>query len=513
MRLQFCVVCLFLPTASAVATKYKAHDAQGKNESYTDKMYAVSTPMLHAVGDDRSVGSAQYETDSRSLAGQLLQINRYQSRLGQFQLQLQTVTQKYMEHAADQLSGVTLRATPAEKPALQQIAQQMALPVVGIIGGGLLMCLDVKVVGLTIMFFGSQIGLNIYMKLVLSEAEISEELHMRGVPAAFLVTAIQQLISFILFALFLGATYFTPFRYTPKRLTRWSDVAKVFLLGAAFAANIGLNNFSLSYLPISTNVTIRSCVPLATYVLNKLIRSITKSDAVADDRELLLLTIGVLGAGLVTVAQAGGRVPQPGADSEHFMLGVIISVVSVLACGLNLVLAGLLGSEVKLNPLDTLWYMSIPVAAMLVPLASIAHPCSWPGLNPATDWQVMMKVLQLSPNVVLLMLFSGVLATGYNFLMYVLVQTVSASYTALAGNFNKVPTIMLSLLLGMEQLPQGNLKFLMLIGVLANIVSFAMFNTMRSPEKKDQANLEKKDQANLKQQEHNFEVNPDKPDV
>jgi len=163
------------------------------------------------------------------------------------------------------------------------------------------------------------------------------------------------------------------------------------------------------------------------------------------------------------------------------MLGILMSVLSVLACALNLVLAAVLGSDMKLNPLDTIWHMSIPVAIMLCPLACVSHPCSWPGLKRANDWQVVLKVIQLSPTkTIILTILSGVLAAGYNFLMYFLVQTFSATHTAFAGNFNKAALIMLSLLLGMEHLPGGRWGSLMIFGVIVNVVSFTMYGSVRS---------------------------------
>ena len=42
------------------------------------------------------------------------------------------------------------------------------------------------------VYFAGQSSFALYMKLVLSEETISRELNLRGMPAAFLVTAIQQ---------------------------------------------------------------------------------------------------------------------------------------------------------------------------------------------------------------------------------------------------------------------------------------------------------------------------------
>lgn len=458
-------------TASAVNVKPRMHKVQGTGKNRAVSTSEIGTSFLSAGADATKVLSVQNLTQGKTHAVGLLETNMHQFQ--QAAVGLQLVGAQYMENAADQLSGSMQQQTATE-----DVVLQMTVPVVTIIGGGLLMAVGAKFCGLAMLFFGGQTGLNIYMKLVLSQAEISKELHMKGIPAAFLVTAIQQVVAFAFLALILGAVYFTPYRYTPKPLTSWSDVAKVFAFGSAFAANIGLNNFSLSYLPISTSVMIRSSTPLATYAVHSVISFMNKSKAESGGIEVVYMMLGVFGAALVAVAQSGGTSQEVG-DVGNMMLGVFMSVLSVLACALNLVLASVLGSDMKLNPLDTIWYMAIPVALMLCPLASVPHPCSWPGLSTANDWQVVWKVMQLSPKMMLFTIFSGVLAAGYNFLMYFLVQTFSATHTAFAGNFNKAALIILSLLLGMEALPSGRWGTLMMFGVFVNVVSFTMYSSVK----------------------------------
>lgn len=466
------IIFLLLAPACAVTIKHNTVELTGRGQSNNASISEARTPKA-PEGDAKGIRSIQLlETD--------------QSEAQQAAIGLQRVTMKYLETAADQLSIDMPLAMGVQQQAGQDIVTQLAVPIVSIVGGLVLMCVGAKFCGLFMLYFGGQAGLNIYMKLVLSQAEISKELHMKGIPAAFLVTAIQQVTAFVFLASILGVAYLTPYRYTPKPLSSWQDAAKVFIFGIAFAANIGLNNFSLSYLPISTSVMIRSSTPLATYGVSVLMSFMKGTSAGGSSTEVQFLLIGVFGALLVAAAQSGGK----SEDVEGFgtmILGIFMSVLSVLACALNMVLASVLGSDLKLNPLDTIWYMSIPVAVVLMPLVFVPHPCSWPSLNPATDWQVVMKVIELNPRMMLFTIISGVLSAGYNFLMYLLVQTLSATHTTFAGNFNKAALIMLSLLIGMEKLPPGRWGALMVVGVIANVASFSMYSYVRASAKKAEA--------------------------
>jgi len=67
----------------------------------------------------------------------------------------------------------------------------------------------------------------------------------------------------------------------------------------------------------------------------------------------------------------------------------------------------------------------------------------------------------------------------YNVLQYGIVQTLSPAHTTFAGNFNKAATIVLSLLVGLESLPEGKWGPVMLFAVFGNIVAFTAFNVVK----------------------------------
>jgi len=136
----------------------------------------------------------------------------------------------------------------------------------------------------------------------------------------------------------------------------------------------------------------------------------------------------------------------------------------------------------RLSGWDSMWYMSIPSAAFLMPpVFLVSHPLQWPTTFSAfglTDWQVFRTIFTLSPSTFAMILLSGVLSLGHNLVQYMMVQSLSATHTAFAGNVNKAAMIGLSLCLGFEDLPGGIWSPVMLSSVLGNFVAFTAFTAL-----------------------------------
>lgn len=304
---------------------------------------------------------------------------------------------------------------------------------------------------------------------------------MKGIPGAFLITALQQLVSFALLVPTILVLWPTRWRYTPKPLTTRRAWAGVCGLSLTFALNIGLNNLCLSLLPMSINLMIRSCIPLATWAMQGLVAMFSPgglSGGKMCSVELMLMLAGVFFAGLASIAKEEGS--SDSSESKDLGLGVLVGVLSLFACAAYLIFAQWLGQDVKLNPLDMTLYMSVPAALFLVPLILfLHHPVGWKGFGPLTDWQVMQEVLQLSPFTLLLCAMSGVFAVVYNTLQYAMVSELSATHTAFAGNFNKAATIVLSILLGLESLPKPPWGQVTLLCIFGGIGSFTAYSVLR----------------------------------
>merc|ERR1712066_533276 len=113
-----------------------------------------------------------------------------------------------------------------------------------------------------------------------------------------------QMVSFVVFCIYFGAVYFTPYRYMPKQLKTPFEVFTVVVFGCVFALNIALNNFSLGYISIAVNLIIRSCLPLTTFLSQQGLATFGlypfKPCRLV---EIGLMVFGVICAGVFTLAQ------------------------------------------------------------------------------------------------------------------------------------------------------------------------------------------------------------------
>mmetsp|Transcript_97541 Transcript_97541/g.262048 ORF Transcript_97541/g.262048 Transcript_97541/m.262048 type:complete len:451 (-) Transcript_97541:251-1603(-) len=355
------------------------------------------------------------------------------------------------------------------------LVKQLFVPVMALILG--LICLQAKgalnTMGKIMVYFGAQTFMNLYMKAVLSKSVVSSELGMAGVPAAFAITAIQQLVSFVLLGVGVLGSQLTPWKYTPKKLTTPRQLGMVLCFSLSFTLNIALNNFSLSMLDISVNLIIRSVAPLTTLIVQVAFTRCLGSKSL-EPVEIGLMLIGAL-CGLIAVIAKGHGLTNA-ADSSHLIWGGCICLFSLFSAGMELVLAGLLGSGLGLNPIDTTFYMAVPVALLLsLPIFFVQHPVAWAGHGLMTDFQILKEVIALSPGTFGLALFSGAFAMVYNILLYNIVQTLSPAFSAFTSNFNKAATIALSVLLGFEVLPGAPWGMVQVFGIAGNMVAFTVY--------------------------------------
>jgi len=367
---------------------------------------------------------------------------------------------------------------------------EAVIPMAALGVGCILVGIGLKTVGILSIYFGMQSGLSLYMKTMLSQAVVSQELGIKGVPAAFLVTSIQQGVAFLVLCLALLVLQFIPHEwvgltepYRLKRLETKKEWGAMLVFSLAFAVNIGLNNFSLSLLAVSLNLIVRSCLPIMTLTVQALLGTAGP----VRSTEVVLMMAGVFFASLSVLAETEDS--QSNAESNsNLILGLTMCSVSNLAAALNLVLAAAFGTYMKMSPLDTTFYMALPVALLLLPAAAYAaHPVSWPGAGLMTDFEVMRRVLQLSPSTMVWLCFSGVFAAGYNVLNYTVVQKLSATQAAFAGNFNKAASIALSISLGLEHLPSGAWGALMVLAIAGNVGSFTRYSLLKSAERRSSA--------------------------
>jgi hypothetical protein len=358
-----------------------------------------------------------------------------------------------------------------------ELVNRCAMPCIALaLGLSLLLFETSKTAGRLLCFLGAQTGMLFYMKEVLANQSISEGKN--GFPAAFAVTGLQQLTGFVLMMAWMCISRFTPYQYVPKRLNSWTDCVAVLLFSFAFTANIALNNYSMALIPISVNLIIRSCFPLPTFLAQKLVSWCTKDNKVKDSSlvELGLMLLGVLCAVIAVIAKmkSAGTLAS---ESRNLVWGVTVCVISCFAGSTNLVLAGLMGTALKLNEFDTVIYTALPASALLLAAMSIPHVVPWgEDGSTLTDWEILEEVWDSNQGVVYLAALSGVFALGFNLLKYGIVQRLSATHTAFAGNFNKAFTIVLTMLQGLEPWPSDGWGWLMVSAYMGNIAAFTGYN-------------------------------------
>jgi len=372
------------------------------------------------------------------------------------------------------VSSAPLEVGSASRRQQGRLLKELAVPIAAILCGlAALQVESTKLLGKIALFFGAQTFMNLYMKAVLSKSVVSSEFGMAGVPAAFAVTAIQQLVSFALLGAGTLVSQLTPWAYTPKRLTTPKQLGMVLCFSLSFTLNIALNNFSLSMLDISVNLIIRSVAPLTTLIV-QLVFSRVLGFKPLEAIEIVLMIAGAV-CGLVAVIAKGHGLTNA-ADSSHLVWGGCICLFSLFSASMELALAGMLGSGLGLNPIDTTFYMAIPVALLLAaPVFFVPHPVAWSAHGLMTDFQILKEVIELSPGTFGLALFSGVFAMVYNILLYNIVQTLSPAFSAFTSNFNKAATIALSVLLGFEVLPGAPWGMVQVFGIAGNMVAFTVY--------------------------------------
>ncbi|CAJ1406518.1 unnamed protein product [Effrenium voratum] len=213
--------------------------------------------------------------------------------------------------------------------AISGVAKEVSIPLIALLLGALSRPVpQLRTASLLMIYFGAQTGIMLLAKSIISSAIVSHELDLHGLPAAFLMTAVHQVTTFALFGGAFFVSRFTPWPHIPQPLTSWLEVRLILAFSASFAANIGLNNFSFQFLPLSLNLVIRSCLPIATAFVQAL-RPHKGSEPVKGTtlQELMYMVLGVICAvvGVVAqtkaVAKAGGEHLVP----RNMGLGVLRS--------------------------------------------------------------------------------------------------------------------------------------------------------------------------------------------
>ncbi|CAK0899169.1 unnamed protein product [Prorocentrum cordatum] len=392
-----------------------------------------------------------------------------------------------------------------------KLVKELGISAICIVGGACLCMLkkfpQLMTPGLLLIFFGAQTGMNMYMKAVFSTATVldpapakycaelsaSDSCAWMGFQASFFVTGIQQFGGFVIFWLLflpakaLGFNKLGDKEIEIKKLTSQNEVIAVLCFSASFTMNIALNNMSMSLIPLTLNLIIRSCLPLSTFLAQWLLTKYTTGEG----KPCKAIEIGLmmLGAAMMCVcvwakiaAEAEGESHKKGAtgESAKTVVGVMYCVVSLFSGSVNLALAGILKTSVKLDGFNTVVYNSIPAAIILLPfMFLLQHPVKhWDGVGYTNDAWVVGQVWEHSKSTFVFGASSALASLVYNILQFSIVQHLSATHVAFAGNFNKAATVPLALLVGIDHLPQAPYGAIMVVSAIINIIAFAAYNVV-----------------------------------
>lgn len=392
-----------------------------------------------------------------------------------------------------------------------KVLKECSISVICIVAGALIcaLCKKWTTPGLLIIFFGAQTGMNIYMKAVFATSEVLPQAPAEycadlaegeecgpwmGFQASFFVTGFQQFSGFIIFwIVYLPLKSLGVVTSEIKVLKSKQEVIAVLCFAASFTMNISLNNMSMALIPLTLNLIIRSCLPLSTFIAQWGLTKYTTGEG--KPCKVLEVSLMVLGALMMCVsvwakvqaeaeaeASKGGRRLEEAAMSESSktLVGVVYCLVSLFSGSVNLALAGILKTSVKMDALNAVVYNSIPAAIILLPFVFfVKHPIKgWFGVSEGYDVWVVGEVWENSKSTFMVAASSGLASLIYNVLAFSIVQYLSATHVAFAGNFNKAATVPLALLVGLDTLPQGIYGPIMVGAAIMNIIAFALYNVV-----------------------------------
>eukprot|EP00439_Symbiodinium_sp_Y106_P046321 s5309_g5.t3 len=340
--------------------------------------------------------------------------------------------------------------------------------------------------GLLVSFFGAQTAMNLFMKQVFSNYKLPGGL--QGVPAPFAITAIQQITSFLVLSLGLQAARCFGHHANCQMLRTRKEVSCVLLLAVAFVCNIGLNNLSLSILDISVHLIIRTAGALVNlaieFVAQPVLTNITGEEAKwpqVNGRDLLLTLLGTFFAGLVVCSKLTSF--SSSGSAWTYYVGIGVCCLSMIASGIELIVVRTLSTQLKMNALEAILNMSLPASLLLLlPVFFFRHSVSWPGSSAMTDWQVLQQVWQTSKLGIGLGVLSGIFATLYNVMLYTLSSKFQSHVISMAGNFNKIALMFLSIYLGLEYLPKRPWSEVMIAGIVGNGLAFMIMGLLKARE-------------------------------
>lgn len=294
------------------------------------------------------------------------------------------------------------------------------------------------------LFFTGNVVLNVYNKWIFSELGLKLPLF---VTMSHMVMC--QLGAFIC-------------AWTPNSLVGWEPTKfedqkvlfKLMVIAVFFSLNTGLNNSSLIYLNLAANQIIRATLPAVTAFVSMF----TEGKILSRSK---YATIVVLVTG---VSMSLYKSP----DFSPF--GTILCFGSTLSGAVHVTVIGnLLGCSLKMQPLDFMYYTSMPILIVLLPAFFMTNePELIVDALSTNGWSYFS----------FLMAVGGCLAFFYNAVHYIFINVTSAVYSTVAGNFKVILVIVVSIIFFRTEVTPLNGA-----GIALTMLSFGFFSYLQLSDK------------------------------
>merc|ERR550525_676077 len=103
------------------------------------------------------------------------------------------------------------------------------------------------------------------------------------------------------------------------------------------------------------------------------------------------MLLGIASAFMVVMAKESEK--KIGKERTTSNLGLVLCCSSLLFSSMELIVVAIMGSGFKMNSVDTLLHMALPVFVfLLLPTFFIKHPVAYPHHAASTDWYIFKEV-------------------------------------------------------------------------------------------------------------------------
>lgn len=133
--------------------------------------------------------------------------------------------------------------------------------------------------------------------------------------------------------------------------TTWKNIVKILAQALNFALSVSLYNVSLSYIDMTLATMIKASVPIFTVLLSIIVRRQLRKPRI---------WIGVIG---ITIGMTAAIYRQP----QFQLVGIILAGGSAVSDAFFIVLAEYIMIDNDLDPLNLLYYTSLPVTFFMLP--------------------------------------------------------------------------------------------------------------------------------------------------